>query len=156
MPLWLIKIGLNLVGLKIVASKFVKNNWKWLLPLVAVVVLYFWGSHEFNKVKEAAYKQGVVAENTRWNKLVAEEDKRNREFEAKLADMITKYGYTVIDKSAKRVEKETTVKEQIKTIVQNNPVYEQCVVDQSVIEKRNEIRRLGPSINRQIEDKTDE
>lgn len=127
----------------------VKKYWKWLLLLIVAAGIYFW----IGSVKRAAYNQGVVAENTRWKKLVAEEEKKTKEFETTLAKVIKDYGSEVIEKSNKRVEKETTIREQVKTIVQNNPVYDQCLVDQTIIDKRNEIRLLGPSINK---GKTDE
>lgn len=123
-------------------SGFLKDNWKWVLPIILVIGAYWWHNKEIDK----AYDRGVVAEAGRVKDLIEAEDARNREFEKNLAAQLAQY---VLDNAAEdkvRVETETKSFHTIEQVIKNNPVFEQCIVDKEIIEERNKIRALGPKI----------
>jgi hypothetical protein len=121
---------------------FIGQNWKIFLPIILVIGAYFYHKHALNE----AYDEGVKFEWTRVKALADAQDKRNREFETQMDSSIKKYGQQLLEDAAERVKQETIHTEKIKTIVQNNPVYEQCLVDQEVINLRNQTRALGPKV----------
>lgn len=123
---------------------FVKSNFKWLVPVLLLVAVAFFVNRAVDNMKEEAYKSGYAKKSDEVKKAIAEENKKNREFEQKLEIAITKYGEKVLDQSTKRIEKETIHTNKIQTIVTEKPIYTQCVVDQEVTDARNEIRKLGP------------
>lgn len=125
---------------------FVKSNFKWIGPLLLLAAVAFFVNRAINNMKEEAFDAGYAKKTEEVQKAVEEENKRNREFEQRLGAAIAQYGERVVEESKRRVEKEIVYKNKIETIIQDNPVYNQCLVDQSVTDARNEIRRLGPEI----------
>lgn len=130
-------IGLKLLGIGKFLKDFFLQNWKWIVPLIAIVIAFFVVSNHY-------YDKGVAEERASWEKRIKSEDIRNREFESKLNDTITKFGIKTIKEAEARVTKETFYKNKIETIIKNNPVYTQCLVDQEVLDSRNAIRAQGP------------
>ena len=51
-------------------KSFILANWKWLLPLAAVVLAFLW-------TKDHYYDLGRETERTKWEKLVQKEKERN-------------------------------------------------------------------------------
>lgn len=131
-----------------IAWMFLKSNFKWIGPLLLLVAVAFFVNRAIGNMKEEAYNQGYAKKTEEVQKAVDEENKRNREFEQKLGDAITKYGNRVVEESARRNEKETIYQNKIQTIVTEKPIYTECRVDQEVTDARNEIRRLGPEIQK--------
>lgn len=137
-------IGLKLLGVGDLIKKFFLNNWKWLVPVIALVVSFFIVSDKY-------YNKGISEEKARWELKIKEEDARNREFEAKLNKAIATFGKKTVEEALERVEQETIYKDKIQTIVKNNPVYSECLVGQDVIDNRNAIRTEGPAYPIRIE-----
>ena len=125
---------------------FVKSNFKWLLPLFLLIAVAFFVNRAIGNMKEAAYNEGYAKKTEEVNKAIAEENKRNREFEQKLELAITNYGEKVVEQASIRNKKETVFTNKIQTIVTEKPIYTECKVDQEVTDARNEIRRLGPEV----------
>ena len=123
---------------------FVLANLRWLLPVAGAIVLLLSAWWYVSSVKAEAYKQGVADEKARYEQIIAAEDKKNREFEAVLKNVITEYGQQAVAEAAKRVKKETIHTRSIETIIRDNPVYTECKADQQVLDNRNAIRSLGP------------
>jgi hypothetical protein len=123
---------------------FVKSNFKWIGPLLLLAALAFFVNRAIDNMKEEAYNSGYAKKTEEVKKAIAEENKRNREFEQKLDIAITKYGERVVEESKRRIEKERIHTNNIETIVTERPIYTQCEVDQDVTDARNEIRKLGP------------
>ena len=123
---------------------FVKSNFKWIGPLLLLAALAFFVNRAIDNMKEEAYNSGYAKKTEEVKKAIAEENKRNREFEQKLDIAITKYGERVVEESKRRIEKERIHTSNIETIVKERPIYTQCEVDQDVTDARNEIRKLGP------------
>ena len=140
MPLWLL---LKFLGAGIL--KFIKDNWKWALPLLAAIGLYFVHVHQ---VKEA-YNNGRVEMSQAIKKKLTEkiiaENKKNREQEARNADDILEYNAKLENERAERIVKETSYLETIQKILDKNPGLKDCKVPRPVIDELNDIRRLGPS-----------
>jgi predicted negative regulator of RcsB-dependent stress response len=128
-------LGLLRVGSYI--KDFFLLNWKWLVPLIAIIIAFFVVSNHY-------YDKGVVEERASWEKRIESEDIRNRKFESKINDAITKFGTKVKKEAETRVTKETIYKNKIETIVKENLVYTQCLVDQEILDSRNAIRAQGP------------
>jgi N-methylhydantoinase B/oxoprolinase/acetone carboxylase alpha subunit len=130
-------IGLKLLGVGNLIKEFFLQNWKWLIPTIALVVSFF-------VVSDKYYEKGRQEERTYWDKKIKESDARNRAFENRINVAISTFGRETVEEALKRVEEETIYKDRIQTIVRNNPIYTQCVVDQDVIDNRNAIREQGP------------
>ena len=128
-------LGLLRVGSYI--KDFFLLNWKWLVPLIAIIIAFFVVSNHY-------YDKGVTEERASWEKRIESEDIRNRKFESKINDAITKFGTKVKKEAETRVTKETIYKNKIETIVKENLVYTQCLVDQEILDSRNAIRAQGP------------
>lgn len=121
-------------------GSFLKINWKWMLPVILIVGAYFWHKGEVSD----AYDLGVKDEGDRVAALIEAEDKKNRAFEKSLAESIASYVEENRVEDTVRIEKETDTIHTIEQIIVDNPVYEECLVDQSLLDERNKIRELGP------------
>lgn len=133
----LTSIGLALLGGTKFIGNFISNNWKWLLPTVALVISFF-------VVSDKYYDKGVLEERTKWEERVKLEEANRKSFETLIANTVATFGKDAVEEALKRVEKETVYRDRIRTKVLNNPVYTSCVVEQSVIDDRNAIRAQGP------------
>lgn len=133
-----LKLGLGGIG------RFIAANWKWVLPILVAIAAYFWINNMISNAREEGEKVGYEAAETEFREKVAEEDRRNREFEKRLEKIVGNYGVKIVNEAMQRVSKETILKETLRETVKNNPVYEQCIADVQAIEQRNLIRQLGP------------
>lgn len=131
-------------------AKFLSNNWKWLVPLLLAIGAYFWVNHAIDSAYNNGHKAGYSKAEQEFKDKVAEEDKRNREFEERLKDIVGSYGVRIVNEAMERVSKETILKETLRETVKNNPVYEQCIADVQAIEQRNLIRELGPKSVKEV------
>jgi hypothetical protein len=141
-------IGLKLLGIGSWIKNFVAANWRWLVPLLVGIVIvlasYLYISDKISDAREEGIAQGIDYQKKIYAKQVDEENERNRKFEELLDKAISNFGRDVVEQTVERMAKETRAKDKITTIIKNNPVYEQCVVDQEVLDTRNQIRKLGP------------
>lgn len=136
----LLALGLKLLGIGKFLKDFFIQNWKWIVPIIALILVYFYIHHLINN----AYKQGEAAEKHRWELKIEEENRQNREFEQKLSNVISEFGNKLAAQTAERVAKEQLHTNTIETIIRDNPIYTDCKVDQTIINERNAIRALGP------------
>lgn len=133
-------LGLKLLGIGKFIRDFFLQNWKWLLPILIVIGSYFYVKHLINE----AYDNGVAAEKLRWEERAKIENAANRQTEQTLQNIVNNFGTKIIQDTAVRTAKEQTHTDRINTIIRENTIYEECKVDQEVIDMRNEIRALGP------------
>ena len=137
-------LGLKLLGVGKWIKDFFIANWKIIVPIILVVAFYFFITDKINDAREEGYNSGIAYEKSEQAKRVALENEANRKFEAMLNESISKFGRQAVEEAIKRVSKETVYKEKITTMVKDNPIYEECKVEQEVLDARNEIRKLGP------------
>lgn len=135
-----LRLGLGGIG------KFIAANWKWILPILIAIAAYFWVNNMIDNARDEGHKAGYEKAETEFKEKVAEEDRRNREFEERLEKIVGNYGVKIVKEAMERVSKETILKETLRETVKNNPIYEQCIADTQAIEQRNLIRDLGPNI----------
>lgn len=133
----MLAIGLKLLGIGNLIKEFFLRNWKWLVPVIALVISFF-------VVSDMYYDKGIAEEKARWEEKIKKEGDSNRAFEVIINNAIANFGKEAVEKALERVERETVYKDKIQTIVKNNPIYSSCLVGQDVIDNRNAIRAEGP------------
>lgn len=132
-------LGLKLLGIGKFLRDFFLQNWKWLVPLIILVVAFFW-------TKDHYYDLGKEEERIVWEKKVEAERKRNEELTKALASSVDTFGKVVETRNEERTQKETIRETRINTIVEEKPVYKECKVDQEVLDEQNAIKALGPKL----------
>jgi hypothetical protein len=128
--LWL---GLKLLGIK----KFLLDNWKWTLPLVALVVAFY-------VVSSTYYDKGVTAERNYWEERIKAESAKNVETTEETKTAVVDYGTTKQKEAEVRIKKETVYKDRILTLIKEIPA--DCKVSQEILDNRNAIRAQGPKL----------
>jgi hypothetical protein len=118
--------------------------WKQIGIALLVIGIIIAGKFWINSIEDAAYDKGVLAENTRYAKIIADEELRNRNQEQKLRDVVAQYEKRIKTNTAERTNAEATHLQSLNTILSNNSVYKECKVDTSVLNELNAIRKLGP------------
>jgi putative protein kinase ArgK-like GTPase of G3E family len=126
--LWL---GLKLLGIK----QFLLDNWKWVLPVVAIVAAFF-------IVSSTYYDKGIQAERTTWEARVKAESAKNVETTKEVKTAVVDYGATKQKEAEVRIKKETVYKDRILTLIKEIPA--DCKVSQEILDSRNAIRAEGP------------
>ena len=124
---------------------FVLKYWKYIAIILAVIGLVTASISWYNSKLENAYNNGVKTERLSWEKRVAEENKKNRQFETNMISHLDELSIKIDESNSKRYQKETVVNEKIQTIVKEVPVFTECVAPKEAIDARNEIRKMGPS-----------
>ena len=124
-------IGLKLLGIR----KFLLENWKIILPIVAVIAAFFMVSNIY-------YNKGVTTERQSWEDRVAHEQAKNEKTTKKTAVAVANYGENKQKEAEVRIKKETVYKDRIVTLVKELPA--DCKVSQEVLDSRNAIRAEGP------------
>lgn len=119
---------------------FIKKYWKILGIGIGAILIVLFVNNYIDNMKTAAYNRGVQVERNYWQKSVAEENKKNREIESRMAKAIEGLETTLQNKEYARVEKETIHLNTIETRVESNPIYQECVVDPEVVQELNAIR----------------
>lgn len=135
----MIGLGLKLLGLGKFLKDFFLQNWKWLVPLAAVIAGFFW-------TKEHYYTQGREDCRVEWEKKVEKETKKNEKLTNQLVDNNKMVGEIFQKDKEERNNKETIHTSKIETIIKDNPVYTQCVVDKAILEEQNSMKNLGPKL----------
>jgi hypothetical protein len=133
----LIGLGLKLLGIGKFLKEFFLQNWKWLVPLILIVSGFLW-------TKEHYYTLGQDTERVVWENKVKEETEKNKKLSDLLAVSLSNFGQLVQRESDTRVQKEITHEQRINTIIQEKPVYTQCVIDKEVLNEQNALKALGP------------
>jgi len=122
---------------------FVIGNWKVILPIILVGLVYWYHTNAVNN----AYEAGIEAEKQANAKRVAEQNKRNREFEEMMRGIIRDFNQNLINEAAERTAKTVKLTSGVEQIMVDKPIYQQCLVDPEVLNLRNQIRALGPEVN---------
>ena len=135
----MIGLGLKLLDLGKFLKDFFLQNWKWLVPLAAVIAGFFW-------TKEHYYTQGREDCRVEWKKKVEEENIKNEKLTNQLVDNSKMVGEIFQKDKEERNNKETVHTSKIETIIKDNPVYTQCVVDKAIVEEQNSMKNLGPKL----------
>ena len=130
MWIWL---GLKLLGIK----KFLLDNWKWTLPLVALVIAFY-------VVSSTYYDKGVATERHYWEERIKAEDIKNAKTTQHNADVVADYGAAKQKEAEVRIKKETVYKDRILTLIKEIPA--DCKVSQEILDNRNAIRAQGPKL----------
>lgn len=129
--------GLKLLGFGNILKEFFLNNWKWLVPLILAGAAFLW-------TKDHYYDLGQDDERVVWEKRIEEERKKNEELTKLLASSVDTFGKVVETRNEERRDKETIRETRINTIVEEKPVYKECMVDQEVIDEQNALKAMGP------------
>lgn len=129
--------GLKLLGFGNILKEFFLNNWKWLVPLILAGAAFLW-------TKDHYYDLGQDDERVVWEKRIEEERKKNEELTKLLASSVDTFGKVVETRNEERRDKETVRETRINTIVEEKPVYKECMVDQEVIDEQNALKAMGP------------
>lgn len=132
-------LGLKLLGVGKFLKDFFLQNWKWLVPLILVVLAFFWTKNHY-------YDLGQSEERIVWEAKVEAERKRNEELSKLLASSVDTFGKAVETRNEERREVETIRETRIKTIVEEKPIYKECKVDQEVIDEQNALKAMGPKL----------
>ena len=137
-------LELGLIGAKLLRfgsrlKEFFLRNWRWIVPLILVTTGFLWTKNHY-------YDLGASDERVIWVKRVADEATKNKVLTEKLAVSVDSFGAKAKKDDTKRSGKEVIHQDRIKTIIQDNPVYTQCKIDQEVLDEQNAIKALGPSL----------
>lgn len=130
-------IGLKLLGIGKFLKDFFLQNWKWIVPLLLAFAAFIWTKNHY-------YNLGQAEEKLVWEERIEEERLRNEALTQMLADSVKTFGEVVNTRNEERVEKETIRETRINTIVEEKPIYKECVVDQEVIAEQNALKAMGP------------
>jgi len=130
-------LGLKLLGIGKFLRDFFLNNWKWLVPLMLLVAGFFWTKGHY-------YNVGINAERAIWEAKIEKERKRNEELTAGLLTSVNNFGRLAEKESEERTSKEVIRENRINTIIEEKPVYQECKVDQEIIDEQNALKALGP------------
>jgi len=117
-----------------------KQYWKIIVPVLLVCLAYWYHTNAVDN----AYDSGVEAEQLANQERVGAQNKLNREMETRIKNAISTFGTDLVNQAAERTAAEVELTSKIETIMIDNPIYEQCVVDPEVLEIGNQIRNLGP------------
>lgn len=130
-------IGLKLLGIGKFLKDFFLTNWKWLLPLILIIVGFLW-------TRDHYYDLGTNTERLVWEARIEAERKKNEELTKLLASSVQTFAESVDLRNEERTEKETIRETRINTIVEERPIYKECLVDQEVIDEQNDLKAMGP------------
>lgn len=135
----LIGLGLKLLGIGKFLKEFFVANWKWIVPLLLIIAGFLW-------TKEHYYTLGQDTERAIWEEKVQKEAAKNKRLSDLLATSLNNFGKVVEKENEVRVQKETTHEKRINTIIQEKPIYTQCVIDKEVLDEQNALKALGPKL----------
>jgi len=133
----LIGLGLKLLGIGKFLKDFFLQNWKWLVPLLLIIAGFLW-------TKEHYYTLGQDTERVAWENKIKEETEKNKKLSDLLVTSLNNFSQLVQKENDTRVQKEITHEQRINTIIQEKPVYTQCVIDKEVLNEQNALKALGP------------
>lgn len=95
-------------------------------------------------VSKVYYNKGVDAEKSKWEEKVRVEAEHNAVLTSALVTLSANYGELYSQLSQARIGKETVHENRISTIIQEKPVYKECLVDKEIIDEQNALKALGP------------
>lgn len=133
----MLAFGLKLLGIGKFLRDFFLQNWKWLVPLIVVIVAFLW-------TKDHYYDLGQSEERTVWEAKVEAERKRNEELTKALASSVATFEKVINERNTERTNTEVIRENRINTIIQEKPIYQECKVDQEVVDEQNALKAMGP------------
>lgn len=133
----MVGLGLKLLGIGKWLKDFFIQNWKWLLPLIALVIGFFW-------TKEHYYTLGKEETTAVYEKKIEAERKKNEIISGKLLESALDLGKHFQKDADTRTAKEVTHTSKIETIIKDKPVYTQCVAEDGILTEQNALKALGP------------
>lgn len=128
---------LQLLGIGKFLKSFFLANWQWIVPLLVLIAGFLWTSKHY-------YSKGREDCRIEWEKKVEKERVKNEKLSSSLVDNTKLVGEMFQKDKEHRDSKETTHTRTIETIIKDNPVYTQCVVDGRILDEQNAIKALGP------------
>ena len=128
---------LQLLGIGKFLKKFFLQNWKWIVPLLLAFAAFQW-------TKSHYYNLGTSDERVAWEARVEKERKRNEELTAGLLSSVDNFGKLAEQENSERASKEVIRENRINTIIQEKPIYQECKVDQEILDELNALKALGP------------
>lgn len=128
---------LALLGVGKFVKEFVLQNWQWIVPLALAFAAFLW-------TKDHYYNLGTSDERVTWEAKVDKERKRNEELTAGLLTSVDNFGKLADKENSERVSKEVIRENRINTIIEEKPIYQECKVDQDILDELNAIKALGP------------
>lgn len=128
---------LQLLGIGKVIKDFFLQNWKWIVPLLLALAAFQW-------TKSHYYNVGINKERAIWEAKVEKERKRNEELTAGLLTSVNNFGKLADKENGERTSKEVIRENRINTIIEEKPVYQECKVDQEILDEQNALKALGP------------
>jgi hypothetical protein len=126
-------LWLKLLGIK----KFLLDNWKWTLPVVALVIAFY-------LVSSTYYEKGMTTERAYWEKRIEAESAKNVETTKEVKTIVVQYAEAKKKEAEVRIKKETVYKDRILTLIKEIPA--DCKVSQEILDSRNAIRAQGPKL----------
>ena len=117
-----------------------KTHWRGFALVAAITAFVFLAYNAINNIKEQEYNKGVATERSVWQRRVDAENIANRKRESDMLNTINSISRELQTTSQARDRYEQSRVDHVETIIRDNPVYRQCVVDQDIINLRNEIR----------------
>jgi hypothetical protein len=139
--------GIKLLGIFGKFKDFIKDNWKLIAIVLLVAGTYIYHKRSVSNAFTSGQEAGILIENKRINDLTKIQNEKNRKTEDNLSKVIIELEEQNKVLENKRTSKETIFKDKIITKIKENIIYSQCIVEPSIIEERNNIRKLGPTTN---------
>src|SRR6476646_1649963 len=112
------------------------NILKKLWPVLLVIGLLLLGYFHLQSILSHAYDRGKADCNTVWQKKYDEAEAKNKALTNTMQQELIDLAKKLDNQNQARIVKEDTHTETIKEIVKDNPIYQQCLIDQSVIDER--------------------
>lgn len=126
----------------LIAWDLLKKFWPFLLVGILLLVGYIHLQH----ILHDAYQRGVNDTTSIWQAKFNQAEADNQKMTNLLQQELNDYSQKIDQLNKDRQQQENTHTNTIEKIVTNNPVYQKCVVDQSILDERNKIRALGPKL----------
>lgn len=127
---------------------FAKKYWKFFAIAAVLIGLFILHQNAVAEYGNKRFQEGVTATTGKVKAQIAQKNRENRELEAKLEDALTDHAAELDAINNKRGKKESALAESAMEKVNKIPFIDnaQCAVTPEVLNDRNAIRRLGPSL----------
>lgn len=134
----MLTLGLKLIGIGKFLRDFFLQNWKWLVPVLLLVAGFLWTKNHY-------YDLGRQEEKLAWESRIKVEQEKNKRLTELLETSVVSFGETLQKEETERVSKEVIRENRINTIIQEKPIYQECKIDQEVLDEQNALKALGPT-----------
>lgn len=130
------------------AKPLIKRFGKYFLGAIAIGLLSWFIIGKWNDFKddlvEQGRKKGVAEATEKFNKQIADNDRRNRKVEEQTEKTVIKFVDRIVKTNNKRKDEEQEISEDINDNIDKLSNNDVCYVSDEIIEDRNRIRALGP------------